>query len=475
VKTWTDESQWHGPLISRRGVLAGIGASAAAWSLGTARAGTPSTGAPAAAAAPAPARNLILFVVDGMAMGTLALADQYRRTTQGRALEWTRLAGTRGVTRAFQSTHSADGVVTDSAAASSAWSTGRKHENGALCVLPDARAVEPFFARARRAGKATAAVTTTTITHATPGGFYANVPDRDRQAQIGSQLVERPVDVALGGGAMYVDAGAASAAGIRVVTDRAGVLGEPASGRTIGLLARSHVPLVLDRDDRDASLAEMTRHALKALAPVAGSTGFVLQVEAGRVDQAAHYNDAAALLREMLEADEVLGLLAEYCAGRPDTLLIATSDHATANPGPTWYGREGTAGMKRLADAKHSFEWIEREFAARQLPRDAALRGETLAELLSKATGLTYDENDRRLLRRFFEGERVQAFTTANTPVGIMGGLAASKTGVAFLSPNHTADHTEVLALGPGSERLSGTLDNTDLHQMMVETLGLPA
>lgn len=472
---WTDERRHHQPLISRRQILAGTAAAGLGWAAapGWALASrTRQVPAPAAAA-----RNVILFVVDGMAMGTLSLADHYRRYTEGKTLEWYRLANTPGAHRALQTTQSADSVVTDSAAASSAWSTGVKHLNGSLSVAPDGRALTPMLARARAGGKATACVTTTTITHATPAGFYANHADRDKQAAIGAQLVERPVDLAMGGGSKYVPVEKARAAGCRVLTSRAELRAADATlpGRSMGVYSEGHIPFALDRAESDVTLADLAGFALKSLEAASRGPGFFLQIEAGRVDHAAHDNDAGAILREMLEADALLAVLAEWVAGRPDTLLIATTDHATANPAPTWYGVEGVKGLKKLAEARHSLEWVEEQFKAQKLPKDPAAQTDALVKLVEQAAGFTLKPDDVKLIKRFFAGERVQAFATANTPLGVLGGVLASHTGVAFLSPNHTSDHTELLALGPASERVAGMLDNTDVHRLMVESLGLPA
>jgi alkaline phosphatase len=478
--SWANHHDGADLPISRRTALAAgaVGLALPFTGLANLQPGSAASSSAPAVGAPRPtARNVIFFVVDGMSMGTLAMADHYRRYRDGKPLEWLRLASRTGVYRGLQDTHSADGIVTDSAAASGAWSTGIKHLNGQLSVDPTGRTLEPLLIRARRAGKRVGAVTTTTITHATPAGFYANHTNRDQQAQIGAQLIARPIDLALGGGSTYAPPDKAKAAGLRTLTDRAALRSADAAdqARTLGVFHSSNIPLVIDRTETDVTLAEMVDFALRSMQPSAGSEGFLLQIEAGRVDHAAHDNDAGAILREMLEADAVLGLLAEWTAARPDTLLIATTDHGTANPAPTWYGKDGSLGLRRLAEAKHSFDWVEDEFKRLSLPKDPAAQADALLKLLEEAAGFKLTAADGELLNRFFAGQRVQAFLTNNTPLSIMGGLLASHTGVAFLSPNHTSDHTEVLALGAGADRLPPILDNTDLHRFVVESLGLPA
>lgn len=59
----------------------------------------------------------------------------------------------------------------------------------------------------------------------------------------------------------------------------------------------------------------------------ATARGFLLQVEGGRLDHAAHANDAAVALRELLAFDDALGVALEYARRAGDTLVVVTSDH----------------------------------------------------------------------------------------------------------------------------------------------------
>ncbi|MBL8763442.1 MAG: alkaline phosphatase [Phycisphaerae bacterium] len=425
------------------------------------------------------ALNAIFMVADGMSNGTLSMADRYSVLSRGTPSRWARLWTTTGVRRATQSTHSADSLVTDSAAASSAWSIGRKVNNGALSVLPDGSAPTPLLMRAKAAGKAVGVVTTTRVTHATPAGFCANVADRDREDEIARQMLERRLDVAFGGGAKHFRTDDARASEtLRIVRDAAQLRTLaadpsrwPAIGRgmTLGVFADSHVPMVLDRAPNVPSLADMSRVALDMLARHPG--GFVAQIEGGRVDHAGHANDAASLLREQLDFDEALGLVADFALGRDDTLVVITSDHGTGNPGLTFYGRRGNDSFLRLSRASHSFEWIFDRAA--ELPNaDAA--ADAMPDLVKQALGITLARDDLDFLRRSVKGERVDPFSGGNAQVSVLGSVAANTFGVAFASHEHTNDYVETTALGPGSELLPAYLDNTDLTALLATALDLP-
>jgi alkaline phosphatase len=476
---WTATGdELHASLISRRRFLAG--ASAGMLALAAPRPARAFAGAPAAIGPAPKARNLIFFVVDGMGAGTPALAEYYQRYTAGTGTNWSKLSAEPDIRRSLQSTHSADGPVTDSAAASSAWSTGIKHANGSLCITPEGHHAEPFLLRAKRGGKAVGVVTTTTVTHATPGGFYANCLARDDEADIAGQLLERPVDLALGGAAkQFSDAQLAGVNGLRVLRGRADITATNTRGadrpsRVLGLLAPGHCPFALEARPEHPTLADCARFGLEYLAGATSGDGFVLQIEAGRVDHAAHNNDAGALLHEQLAADRALAVAVEFARATPGTLLIVTTDHATANPSSTFYGREGLRAMKRLAGVRGSLDGVFQRFDPRAHEGRPEPLAADLAGLLKDATGRTLADSELALLKRFLAGERVHPTMACNTPVGVVGGLLANHFGVAFLSPNHTADHVELFALGPGAEDLPPFIDNAQLHHWCVRQLGLP-
>jgi alkaline phosphatase len=432
-----------------------------------AQGGLPMPSAPAAPTA-APARNIIFMVADGMSAGALELADLFSRRTRSRPLRWTNLWNRPGVRRATCSTYSADGWVTDSSAAASAWGIGERVNNGSVNITPDGREPEPILVRAAKAGKGTGIVTTTRVTHATPAGFYANCPKRDLEADMGDQLLSRNLDVALGGGADEKFIRAKSLAGrpdLRVVRTRDELAAFKGSSSLLGLFDPDHLRYSLDRPDTQPTLADMTSAALRLLS--VRPAGFLLQIEGGRVDHAAHTNDAASIVNDMLAFDDAVAAAHDFAQAHPDTLLVVTTDHGCANPGLTLYAKEGVKSFDRLAGAKHSFEWIESE--ASKLPESSRLAH--LPEIIEHATGIALSQPELAILTRSLKGERVNPFAPDNTLGPVLGSLLANHTGVAFLSPNHTSDFVEVTALGPGSETLPSHIENTRLHSLMLASV----
>lgn len=425
------------------------------------------------------ARNVIVMVSDGMSAGTFTLADYIIRRDRGVESNWVKLNARRDARRAQQNTSSLSDLVTDSAAAASAWGSGERVNNGSVNVRPDGTQMLPLLCRAMQGGKRTGCVTTTRITHATPAGFYANSPSRELEDLIAQDLLDRGLDVALGGGARHFPKTALVATkGLQVVRTRDELLSAaktpaPNTSRLIGLFGDSHTPYVLDRKPEYPTLVEMADAALTRLNAASAHEGFVLQIEGGRVDHAAHNNDAPSLVREQVEFDDTIGHVLKWLDGRDDTLLIVTTDHANANPGLTFFQGHGADGVARLSKATGSFDMIEKRL--KKLP-DGAARAEALGGIIEEITGVALKDEDVAMVGSTMQvlPPRVSPFRMANVWTSVLGGVLADHFGVAFMSPSHTSDLVELTAIGPGSRSIPAYVENHQLHEIVCAALALP-
>lgn len=324
------------------------------------------------------ARNVILFIGDGMGVSTITAARLLGAEQAGEAGSSRPLAMDGLPHAALVRTYTHDAMVADSAATATAMVTGAKTRNGVLgvaaaaprqdCAAALAVPLDSLFARAERAGLSTGVVTTARVTHATPAAVYAHSPDRnwesDRQLpaaaaaagcrDIARQMIEWPhgdgLDVVLGGGRAYFtqegqpDPETPSRNGLRqdgrdliaewraanptgaFVIDQAGFDAvDPArTPRLLGLFEPDHMRYAHDREN-EPSLAEMTRKAIAVLA--ARGEGYVLMVEGARIDHAHHVGQAGAALQDTLAFDAAVRAALEAVDLR-DTLVIVTADHS---------------------------------------------------------------------------------------------------------------------------------------------------
>lgn len=324
------------------------------------------------------ARNIILFIGDGMGVSTMTAARLLGAEQAGEAGSSRPLAMDGLPHAALVRTYTHDAMVADSAATATAMVAGAKTRNGVInvaaaapardCAAALAAPLDTLFARAERAGLSTGVVTTARVTHATPAAVYAHSPDRnwesDRQLppaaaaagcrDIARQMIEWPhgdgLDVVLGGGRAYFtpegqpDPETPSRSGLRrdgrdliaewraanpagaFVMDQAGFDAvDPArTSRLLGLFEPDHMRYAHDRTN-EPSLAEMTRKAIAVLA--ARGEGYVLMVEGARIDHAHHVGQAGAALQDTLAFDAAVRAALETVDLR-DTLVIVTADHS---------------------------------------------------------------------------------------------------------------------------------------------------
>lgn len=330
-----------------------------------------------------PAKNIILFVGDGMGPVTVTAARIYAGQKQGHSGEEHTLAFETLPHSALVKTYNVDQQVSDSAGTMTAIITGVKTNAGMISVGPETTRgvcgsgpeLMTALEYAELAGMATGVVSTARITHATPAATYAKSPERDYESDadadsmskpgdckdIATQLIEldqreypqhaRQIDgieVVLGGGRRNFLPAAAGGRrqdghdlikrwqqrnpdGHYVSTGSALAQLEAASdqGRLLGLFSDSHMAYELDRashaDIDEPTLAAMTAAAIRRLQTDAD--GFFLHVEAGRIDHAHHATNPIRALEDVLALDAAVAQALQLTDAE-GTLIIVTADHS---------------------------------------------------------------------------------------------------------------------------------------------------
>lgn len=442
-------------------------------------------------------QSIIWMVADGMSPSVLPLAEQFsRRVRAGKGLVWQELLNHPKIYRAMMDMASLDSMVTDSSSASSSWGSGSRVFNGWINVLPDGTKLIPLAQIARDKRKRVGLVTTATATHATPAGFAAVSRRRDDEALIAEQYLT-VADVVLGGGRKYFDAAARADkrdliaeyrnAGFGYAASR-DQLAKLSSAKLLGLFSASHLPYTLDQRNSETeqelvpTLAEMAEAALKALD--GGPNGFLLQIEAARVDHAAHANDAASLLWDQLAFDEAIEVALRYAERRPETLIVIASDHGNANPGLNGMGteyRDSTKCFDRLAAVKSSFYAISPRLGASveytmkvdpDIPLGPKPSVERVREHTRTRLGIELTADEVEILRSAASGQRrLCASKQLDALPGLMGQVVGNHIGIGWIGSTHTSDYTLVTALGPGAERFSGFIRNTQVFPALTELM----
>ena len=439
------------------------------------------------------AKNCIFLVVDGMGRGTLSIANDYSKNHLGRELNWIRLLKNKYVISSTQNTASANSLVTDSAAAGSAWGCGQRIANGRINVTENGEHLNPLFSKAKKQGKAIGLVTTTRITHATPASFVSSVEDRDDEVSIAKQYLKKEIDVLIGGGARYFkndnDAllGAYSKAGYAYASTSDKLIKDRYASKLLGLFSESHIPYAIDRKhsrryDHVPTLEAMFRIALSNLSQ--RQSGFCLQVEAGRVDHAGHAQDMAALIEEQLEFDRLIPIALDFVEEQPDTLLIITTDHGTGGCQLNGYG-ESYSGtnetMESISKIKASYEFIAEELNHPKNLNKQLFKSLLNIDLKDKDLSVIQSMLDKQYRifpfgYRHSGSEPFQGFKRDYLAANLgsyFESYFAEHMGLAWTSDAHTSELVDLIALGPGSDLIPQYIENYELNGILRSALDI--
>ncbi|TVP12352.1 alkaline phosphatase [Shewanella sp. KCT] len=330
----------------------------------------------------AKAKNVILFVGDGMGISTLTAARIY----QGQ-----QMAGNQGGEENFLSfekfdhtalikTYNTNQQTPDSAGTMTAIATGVKSKAGVIsvsdqslrgnCLSSKGNELVTLVDLANAKGLSTGVVSTARITHATPAATYANSPERNWESDanlpaeavaneckdIAYQMVMRDKDnaltVALGGGRRAFIP--------NTVTDGENKKGQRKDGmdltkawvenfdnaayvwnseefdaidvantdHLLGLFNSSHMEYEADRADDvggEPSLTEMTEKSIEILKK--NDNGYLLIVESGRIDHGHHAGNAKRALADAVELSNAVKAAVEN-TDPDETLILVTADHS---------------------------------------------------------------------------------------------------------------------------------------------------
>ena len=426
------------------------------------------------------AKNVILFIGDGMGVSTLTAARIYEGQRRGVDGASNLLSFERFPDLALVRTYSADSLVTDSANGANALVTGYRTINGGLgvddrakrgdCLSGKAAAVPSLAEIAHRHGKATGAVTTAAITDATPAALYAHTSTRGWQSDtdlpakaaaegcidIARQLIEAPadsrLDLILGGGARAFSGDKrrdkrdligewAAAPGAVVVRDAAALAALPAKpGPVLGLFADGNMAVERERPAGTPRLVDMTRKAIEVLSN--DPDGYFLMVEGALIDKSHHVGRAGDALGEAVEFAEAVAAAASMTNAK-DTLIIVTADHSHGFV---------ISGGERGSDILGKIPGDDEGPAE-------AVDGKPYT-ILSYATGPGGPPKDTA---------RADLTDVDTTKPGYV-----YPAGVQLFSARHGGEDVAAYGRGPGAGKLRGLLDQPAIFQIMRQALRLP-
>ncbi len=450
---------------------------------------------------PRRAKNVILFIGDGMNISTITAARILAGQKQGGSGEENQLSFEKFPQTALAKTYNTNLQTPDSAGTMSAMMTGIKTKGGVIAVdgtvdLGDCESGKnherlTLLEWAEKHRMATGVVSTARLTHATPAATYAhavsraweadsNIPKKERNKgckDIASQLIDFAygdgIEVAMGGGrrnylpADEQDPEYDNKKGVRL--DGRNLMKEWKAKykhakvvwnkkqfdkiktkkvkHLLGLFEPSHMQYEHDRPRDKAgepSLSEMTETSLKILKN--SKKPFFLMVEAGRIDHAHHAGNAFRALTDTIELSQAVKTAIEN-VDLNDTLIIVTADHShTFNM--AGYPERGNPilGLVKVPDDAGNF--------IGHISTDAQGKPYTT---LSYANGPGYVNGDAR-------PDLSHVDTTAPD--------YRQAAAIPKASETHSGEDVAIFATGAGSQTVHGTIEQNVIYHIMRHALG---
>jgi len=376
---------------------------------------------------------IILFVSDNLTSAVLTPARNYEGGADHR------LHIEKFPHLALLTTHANDFAVADPAAAASSVATGRKANNRSLGVDAGQTPLPTLIELARKQGRATGIVSNASLTDATAAAFYAKTSDPLDYETIARQLVEQSdINVLLGGGlANFLPESKDGRRkdgrdlvlemrnkGFDIVRNPSELASTPVwrTPKTLGLFTMGDMAFADESAAAGSqpSLAELVRQAIQMLQY--NSKGYLLVVDAGLAGKAASQNAGERTLRELLVLDQAVAAAVNY-AGEKALIIVA--------------GEQSLGGLR--------------------------LNGFPFRN--DKGAGIL--------------GINAQGVPSITWSTGPGSGSTNSPAGVASTEPSAfktaaaigTAEDVIAVSSGPGSEELTGFMDNTDIFKIIQKGL----
>lgn len=425
-------------------------------------------------------KYIFYFIGDGMGLGPVQTAERYNRDILGNDKPLTMM---QFPVVSFCQTYSYSSPITDSAAAGTALSTGQKTRNGMLGMGPDTTAVTSIARIFKDDGYGVGIVTSVAPDDATPGAFYAHVPNRSMYYEIGVQAAGSGYDFLCGAGLRGEKDGDGNATDLldvmarnnvqivrgpreiaNINADKVFLLNTPGTVEwNIGYTIDS-IPDVLN-------LPLITQTCLDHLLKKSPDK-FFMMVEGGNIDHALHGNDGGAAVVEILNFNDALKIAYDFYLAHPDeTLIVVTADHDTggmalgnttlkyaANLGYFKYQRVSKEAFsdycKGILKSRRVYTWDDmKEYLTDNFGffTEVPVSAEQEAGLREKfdATFELRNSADQETLYANFNAFSVAVFRLLNDVAG-----------VGFTTFSHTGNPVPVFAVGVGADRFKGLNNN---------------
>jgi alkaline phosphatase len=461
------------------------------------------------ASGPRRVKNVILFIGDGMTIANRTTARVLSKGIQEGKYQG-RLAFDDMPSTAMIGTSGSDSLITDSANSMSAYTTGHKTAVNAMGVYVSRAGdnfshpkVETIAELIKRNTKMSVGIVSDAeLEDATPGAMVAHTRRRADKEYIANQLLASGAEVILGGGSAYFypksEKGskrkdeknlveAFKSDGYKLAFTKQELAAAADSKNTKKLFGVFHPDNMDGSLDRlylkkntveqypnQPDLTEMTQSAIEVLSR--NPNGFFLMVEAALIDKFNHPLDWERAAFDTIMLSNAVQIAKDFAKTHPDTLIIVTPDHTHSGsingvvrddrPGPLRekVGVYAEAGYPNYPKADIQ-GYPDRIDVSKRIAFFYGAYPDHYETMHPKLDGTfvpaVKDESGKYVANpKYIQLQEDAIHVGGNLPSGQESGV-------------HAADDAVLNAIGPGSEKFKGFMDNTEVFKVMVESLGL--
>ena len=389
---------------------------------------------------------IILFVADNISPSSLAAARLFSAGGDAR-LQIEDFPNT-----AIARNAANDYSVPDAASASTAIAAGKKVNRGALCMNATGATLPSLLEEAATMGRATGLLSTGTLTGPTAAAYYSKTLNAgDTNATLTQFSTHQPFDFVAGGGSdeMIASLGAHSsrkggkdatsvtseAGAVSIIRSVADLENQPFWKKvpTLGVLPVASLTQngFAEGNLESPSLSDLVRIAIRKLQ--SNRNGYLLVIDDPMIGVAALSNDAESMFERMLSFDHAIATARRYAGEK--ALVIVT-------------GRENIGGI-----SLNGYPFLR----DKGISILALNNGGYPSICWSTGPGFANEQSP----------STSRAGKTNRPSVGILTQPSA------FRLPSSVGTAGDVLSMGsgPGSEKLHGFIDLTDIHRIIQEAL----
>jgi alkaline phosphatase len=259
-------------------------------------------------------------------------------------------------------------------------------------------------------------------------------------------------------------------------------------------------------DDEQWTLADVTRKGIDVLY---NPNGFFMMIESGKIDWAAHANDAGAVIHDIIAFDKAIEeAIAFYNKHPKETLIIVIGDHETGGMTLGWAGTAGipaqpgvsaNLGMgysmyfDRIAKQTKTYVAFDSDVVAPYKARVPVTqrRFEDLFPAILESFGidlrsdsLNITEYQKNQIELAFRRSMELQTTTPQEGWSVFNGSYEALTvkltqilnqnaGIGWTSYSHTAVPVATFAFGAHQEIFGGYYDNTEIFFKLASAMGI--